>query len=64
MPRTFNPLSRLRPADRKRLLRTDDSRSIGLVIELNRSPRYHNGLDALLLAFAILQQRSRRRNHS
>jgi hypothetical protein len=63
MPRTSDPLSMLRSVDRKRLLLAEDNQLIGLVIELNRSPHYHNGLDALQLAFVILQQRSRRRNH-
>lgn len=54
----------LRPVDRKRLLRAEDDQLIGLVIGLNRSLRYHNRLDALQLAFVILHQRARRRNHA
>lgn len=57
---TMNPLSRLRFVDRRRLLMAEDDQLIGLVIELNRSPRYSNGLDALQLAFLIRQRRSRR----
>jgi hypothetical protein len=64
MPRTSDPLSMLRSADRKRLLLAEDNQLIGLVIELNQSPHYHNGLDALRLAFVILQQRLRRRSHA
>lgn len=60
MPATFNTLSRLRFIDRRRLLMADDDQLIGLVIQLNRSPRYSNGLDALRLAFLIMQRRSRR----
>jgi hypothetical protein len=57
MSRGLDPLALLRPLDRKRLLRTDDAHLIGLVMELNRTPRYHNRLDALQLVALILRQR-------
>ena len=56
---TSTPLARLRFLDRKRLLMADDGQLIGLVMEMNRSPRYSNGLDALQVAFLIMQRRAR-----
>ncbi len=64
MTRTFNPMALLRSADRKRLLLAEDRFLLGLVMELNRSSRYHNRLDALQLASLIIQHRQRRRDRS
>ncbi len=59
MKRTCDLLALLRADDRERLLNTDDARLLGLVMELNRTPRYHNRLDALQLAALILRKRRR-----
>lgn len=64
MPGRSDPLSRLRSVDRERLLMAENGHLIGLLMELNRSPRYRNGLDALQLAFLIMQRRSHRGSHA
>ncbi len=61
MARAINPLALLRSMDRERLLHTDDAHLLGQVMELNRSPRYHNQLDAVKLVCQIVQDRERRR---
>lgn len=57
MARVLNPMTLLRPADRSLLLRAADDHLIGLVLELNRTPRYQNRLDALQLVSFILRRR-------
>lgn len=55
-----DPFAILRSSDRRRLLNAATDRLIGLVLELNRTPRYHNRLDALRLVSSILDLRARR----
>ena len=59
-----DPLSVLKAPDRRRLLPTESSRLIGLVMWFNRMPRYHNRLDALQLAALIMDRRSRGERHA
>lgn len=63
MSRSLDPLSVLRAYDRRRLLGTGSGQLIGLIMRLNRMPRYHNRLDALQLAALIIDLRSRGERH-
>lgn len=63
MDRTFN----LDPEDLRSLLAAEPERLLGLIIRLNRAPRYHNSLNAIVLLNNLEEMRrsvhrSKRRN--
>ncbi len=64
MFRLHDPLSAPTASDRWRLLRTESSRLSGLVMCLDRTPRYHNRLDALQLAALIIHPRAQKTRHA
>lgn len=44
--------------DLRRLLRCRPDEVPGLILLLNRQPRYHNGLDAIAIAVAVAELRA------
>ena len=54
---SFDPLSDLDPQDLGMLLAADPEKLIGLIMELNRAPRYHNRLNAIALLDQLLELR-------
>ena len=55
--RPLDPLNELDPQDLSMLLTADPERLIGLIMELNRAPRYHNRLNAIALLEQLLEVR-------
>lgn len=45
----------LRSEDLLRLLSMEPTHVLGAVLELNRTPRYHNSLNAIILAGQVLE---------
>lgn len=54
----MDPLSLLRPNDLSRLLTLEATLLPGAILRLNRLPRYHNGLNAIVLTARLLELRS------
>lgn len=52
-------LAPLRPEDLARLFSTDDQALLGCILRLNRDPLYHNQLNAVVLANAVMELRGR-----
>ncbi len=52
-------MSFLDPHDLELLLTTEGDHLIGRIMELNHARRYHNGLDAIVLYFQIVELRDR-----
>ena len=57
-------LRQLDPVDLEVLLSAAPGAIPGCLLRLNRSPRYHNSLDAIILAFRVLEWRSERSRRS
>lgn len=59
----MDPLSLLRPNDLARLLSLEASLLPGAILRLNRQPRYHNGLNAIVLSAELLELRQAAMEH-
>jgi hypothetical protein len=46
--------------DLELLLKTEPDQLIGCILCMNRAPRYHNALDAILLTASLLEVRAHR----
>lgn len=57
-------LRQLEPVDPRGLLSAAPGATPGCLLRLNRSPRYHNSLDAIVLALSVLEWRSERSRRS
>ncbi|MBL7938725.1 MAG: hypothetical protein JNL43_05135 [Flavobacteriales bacterium] len=51
----FSPLLALHPDDLESLLTTPTEALFGAVLRLNRYPRYHNSLNAVVIAGLVLE---------
>lgn len=56
-PRASGSLERLRPEDLAALLVTEPGQVLGCVMRMNRTPYYHNTLNAVVVVNAILELR-------
>lgn len=54
----MDPLSLLSPNDLSRLLTLEATALPGAILRLNRLPRYHNGLNAIVLTARLLELRA------
>lgn len=55
--RPLDPLNGLDPQDLSMLLISDPEQLLGLIMELNHAPRYHNRLNAIALLGQLLELR-------
>ena len=55
--RPLDPMNDLDPQDLSMLMAADPEQLIGLIMELNRAPRYHNRLNAIALLDQLLELR-------
>lgn len=51
----MDPLRTLDPQDLLSLLAADPAELLGRILRLNRAPRYHNTLNAVVLACRLLE---------
>lgn len=57
MPTAMNALLVIEPRDLELLLNTDPGELLGRIMRLNRTPRYHNTLDAVRMMQQIMELR-------
>lgn len=58
--RPLDPLNGLDPQDLSMLLAADPEQLLGLIMELNHAPRYHNRLNAIALHGELRELRRER----
>ncbi len=54
---TMDQLHILDPRDLRSLLAADPEDLLGLILRLNRAPRYHNSLNAIVLLSSLQERR-------
>lgn len=57
--RLSNMLAPLLPEDLDRLLSMEDQALLGCILRLNQAPRYHNQLNAVVLATTVMELRAK-----
>ncbi|MDQ3101103.1 MAG: hypothetical protein M3R08_06935 [Bacteroidota bacterium] len=55
----MDPLKKMSACDRKELLSASADRLLGMIMMLNRHPRYHNTLDAIQLVSRLMELKER-----
>ena len=59
----MDALKKVNIRDRKELLAASTDRLLGMIMRLNREPRYHNTLDAIALTSRLMELRERNRKN-
>lgn len=55
----MDQLMKMNARDRNELLSTSVDRLLGMILKLNRRPRYHNTLDAIQLTSRLIELKER-----